>query len=144
MAFQRILIAIDGGSVGAYAAIIGIDLARSLHAEFALVNVIDPSEIFAPETGTEVDDFALRAEQDGTRVMTEFCAQLPAGTEPVQYLPRGAPGSEIVKTAKEWQADLIVIGSHGRRGLTRAMLGSVAEAVMRHAACPVLVVKTKE
>lgn len=46
-----------------------------------------------------------------------------------------------VNAAKEWPADLIVIGSHGRGGVKRALLGSVAEGVMRHAPCPVLVVR---
>jgi nucleotide-binding universal stress UspA family protein len=46
-----------------------------------------------------------------------------------------------VNAAKEWPADVIVIGSHGRAGVTRVLLGSVAEAVMRHAPCPVLVVR---
>ena len=49
----------------------------------------------------------------------------------------------ILQAASEWGADLIVIGSHGRDGLTRALLGSVAEGVMRQAPCPVLVVKAR-
>jgi universal stress protein A len=53
----------------------------------------------------------------------------------------GKPAAEIVNAAKEWPADVIVIGSHGRAGVTRVLLGSVAEAVMRHAPCPVLVVR---
>ncbi|MGE5112215.1 MAG: universal stress protein [Acidobacteriaceae bacterium] len=50
----------------------------------------------------------------------------------------------MVKAANEWPADLIVIGSHGRGGVERLLLGSVAESVTRHAACPVLVVRGDE
>lgn len=51
----------------------------------------------------------------------------------MEFMPVGRAAVEIVKTAKEWQANLIVIGSHGRKGLRRAVVGSVAESVMRHA-----------
>jgi len=56
----------------------------------------------------------------------------------------GKSASEIIRTAKEWPADIIVIGSHGRHGIQRALLENVAEAVMRHAPCPVLVIRAKE
>lgn len=61
----------------------------------------------------------------------------------LEFLVEGAPAAEIVKAALEWPADLVVIGSHGRGGLQRAILGSVAKAGMRRAPCPVLVVRTK-
>ncbi len=53
----------------------------------------------------------------------------------------GSPSPTIVATGQEWQADLIVIGTHGRSGLGRLALGSVAEAVLREAPCPVLTVR---
>ena len=52
----------------------------------------------------------------------------------------GAPANELVRVAKEHQVDLIIIGSHGRGGLSRAILGSVADRVMRTAHCPVMIV----
>jgi nucleotide-binding universal stress UspA family protein len=54
----------------------------------------------------------------------------------------GDPASEIVRTANEEHADIIVMGTHGRRGLSRLLMGSVAESVIRHAPCPVLTYKT--
>jgi nucleotide-binding universal stress UspA family protein len=59
----------------------------------------------------------------------------------LQFVRTGAPAEAIVRTAKEWPADLIV--SHGRTGVRRALLGSVAEGVMRSAPCPVLVVRAQ-
>jgi nucleotide-binding universal stress UspA family protein len=53
----------------------------------------------------------------------------------------GPPGPGIVQSAKGWNADLIVMGTHGRSGLSRLLMGSVAEHVVRHAACPVLTIK---
>ena len=54
-------------------------------------------------------------------------------------LVMGDPASEIVRVAKEEHPELIVLGTHGRTGLSRILMGSVAEAVMRHAPCPVLI-----
>src|SRR5262249_7953655 len=54
----------------------------------------------------------------------------------------GDPGREILRAARETGADLIVMGTHGRTGLTRLLTGSVAEKVLRKAPCPVLTVKT--
>jgi nucleotide-binding universal stress UspA family protein len=145
MDFQKVLVAVDEDPIAAHAAEVGMALARSLHAEVALIHATDPSAIYAPEPGMADDELALAlsAERDGARVMADFRARLPAGSEVLQFIPHGRPGPEIVKAAQEWGADLIVIGSHGRRGLTRTLMGSVAEAVMHHAPCPVLVVRAK-
>ncbi|ACB95549.1 universal stress protein [Beijerinckia indica] len=144
MSFQRILIAVDDDPIAAHAADVGIGLARSLQAQVALVHSIDPSPIFTPESGVEATELALRAAQEGARLMADFRAKLPAESHVLQFIPQGAPGDEIVRAAKEWEADLIVVGSHGRRGLTRTLVGSVAEAVMRKSPCPILVVRAKE
>ena len=55
-------------------------------------------------------------------------------------VPLGEPVAEILQVAKEWPADILVVGTHGRRGISRALLGSVAEKLVRLAECPVLVV----
>jgi nucleotide-binding universal stress UspA family protein len=57
-------------------------------------------------------------------------------------LEEGDPKSKIIDLANEWRADLIVVGSHGRKGLDRFLLGSVSEAVARHAHCSVEIVRT--
>jgi hypothetical protein len=57
------------------------------------------------------------------------------------FTPIGLPKEEILNTAKEWQADLIVMGTHGRTGLLHLVMGSVAEHIVRHATVPVLVVR---
>ena len=64
-----------------------------------------------------------------------------AGLEIEELIVHGEAASEIVRVAKERKVDLIVIASHGRTGLGRILFGSTAEAVVRHASCPVLVVK---
>ena len=63
------------------------------------------------------------------------------GLKVTTSLVRGNPRSKIVDVASKWKADLIVVGSHGRRGFKRMLLGSVSEAVVRHAPCSVHVVR---
>lgn len=141
MTFRKILIAVDEDPIAAHAAEVGMGLARALNAEIALIHAVDPSMTFAPEPGAIGDELALRDRRDGARVIADFRARLPAETHVLQFVRQGRPGAEIARAAREWGADLIAIGSHGRRGLTRAALGSVAEEVMRNAPCPVLVVR---
>jgi nucleotide-binding universal stress UspA family protein len=64
-----------------------------------------------------------------------------AGLEIEELIVHGEAASEIVRVAKDRKVDLIVVSSHGRTGLGRILFGSTAEAVVRHAPCPVLVVK---
>ena len=66
----------------------------------------------------------------------------PASVPVIHVLETGQPVEEILRVAKESHVDLIIMGTHGRRGLKRMLLGSVAERVMREAPCPVLTVKT--
>lgn len=75
------------------------------------------------------------------RVQLEALAPSDSRVGYSHKLLEGAPAEAIVQYADEEGADLIVIGSHGRTGFTRLLLGSVAEAVVRHAKCPVLTVK---
>lgn len=77
----------------------------------------------------------------------EYCHQLQtieptvAGVQYVQRCLQGQPEEEILRFAQAEAVDLIVVGSHGRTGLSRMLMGSVAEAIVRRAECPVVVVK---
>lgn len=144
MPFQRILVAVDAEPVAARAADLARDLARSTHGKLALIHVIDPGAGYAPEGGVPAGELYQLAEEEGRRFLETFRPTAVAEPPPLEFVPVGSPAAEIVKAAREWAADLIVIGSHGRAGVKRVLLGSVAEAVMRHAPCPVLVVRAGE
>ncbi|MBS0334079.1 MAG: universal stress protein [Proteobacteria bacterium] len=137
MAFHRILIAVDDTPLAAHAAQVGAELARRLGAEAALVSVVQPQP-----AGETVDPAVLTEElrEDARARLATLCERLFKDRRPLQFVQEGPAGETIVRAARDWSADLIVIGSHGRGGLARAVMGSVAEAVMRHAPCPVLVV----
>jgi nucleotide-binding universal stress UspA family protein len=142
VSFRRILIAADSTPLAVHAAELGIELASSLRAEIAFVHAIEPGLSQAP--GVLPSDLIAEAEREGRRLIAGFRPLLPQTSSPLEFIQVGKPASEIVRTAKEWPADMIVIGSHGRHGIQRALLGSVAEAVMRHAPCPVLVIRARE
>lgn len=144
MSFRRILIAVDGSPLAAQAADVAIELARSLGGEVALIHAIDPALNVSPESGVPADELMKLAMQDGKRLLAEFSSRATLKSPPLEFVQVGKPATEIVKAAKEWPADAIVIGSHGRGGVTRLLLGSVAEGVMRHAPCPVLVVRAQK
>lgn len=143
MSFRKILIAVDNSPIAARAAEVGAELAGNLHAQIALVHTIEPEQLFGPGVEIPRDELETALEKDSAQLMADLRASLPPGVPAQQFVEEGSPGEVIVKTAAEWGADAIVIGSHGRRGVTRAILGSVAEFVMRHAPCPVLVVRVK-
>lgn len=142
MSFRRILIAVDSDPLAVHAAERGVELATALAAEIAFVHAIDPGLSQAP--GITPGDLIGEAEREGRRLIAGCCQLLPHTQTPLKFIHIGKPASEIVRTAKEWPADMIVIGSHGRKGIERALFGSVAEAVMRHAPCPVLVIRARE
>ncbi len=145
MAFRRVLIAVDGEPVAAHAADVGVDLARSLGTEMAFVTVVDSSLAYPADTGVvSPNELLALARQDAKKLIDIFRQRLSQQTGVMEFILTGSPATEIAKAAKEWPADVIVIGSHGRGGVPRALLGSVAEGVMRHAPCPVLVIRAKE
>jgi universal stress protein A len=139
----RILIALNNEPLAVHAADEGIELARALKSELGFVYVIgEPSEIGA-DCGVSAEETIKIAKEDGKELIATIRQRVPE-LAALEFMPIGSAAVEIVKAAKEWPANLIVIGSHGRGGIQRAVLGSVAEAVVRHASCPVMVVKAEE
>ncbi len=145
--YNRILVAVDGSETSNLALKEAIKLAKDQRAILRLVHVVDLTLIyidlgapFAPEY-----EKALRAA--GEKVMG-ICSAIvrDAGVEfDAATIAIDVIGQHIYEAiedeAKRWQADLIVIGTHGRRGIRRALLGSVAEGVTRSASKPVLLIR---
>ena len=140
MVFRKILIALDDEPIAAHAADIGAELARLAGSEMAFIRVIDAELVNPADTA---DVLVASAKEEARKLIDDFRKRLPQQPAALDFVQIGSPVTEIVKAAKDWPADLIVIGSHGRGGIRRALLGSVAEGVMRQAPCPVLVVRAK-
>lgn len=142
MSFERILIAVDESAFAAHAARVGVELAKSLTAEIAFIYVVDPSVArAAPELGVPADELIATNQQEGKSLLAAFRERAGASLAALEFLEIGKPAAKIVEGAKSWPADLIVIGSHGRSGVERLLLGSITESVVRNASCPVLVVR---
>lgn len=137
---QTILVPIDFSDAADQALGVALSMARDHRAKLVLLTVPPPqpqapiSEMYVPE----FDDVRLI---DESRRQLKSLADSIADIPVEQRLVVGSPGHSIVDVAKECRADLIVMGTHGRSGLSRLILGSVAEHVLRHAPCPVLTIK---
>jgi nucleotide-binding universal stress UspA family protein len=83
------------------------------------------------------------ARRDGQALLTAAAARGAGAVTPWQFLREGKPADQIIAAAREWRADLIVLGTHGRSGVARVILGSTAEGVMRGAPCPVVAVRAR-
>lgn len=147
--YRRILVGVDGSTASLGALQEAIDLARDGRAELRIIHVVEspytyPDVLYGQGS---VDLEALRQtwRHAGQRVLDQAVGrarQAPIEVESA-LLEDGARrlSAVIADEAKEWRADLIVVGTHGRRGLERLLLGSVAEGVARTAPVSVLLVR---
>lgn len=139
---KQILITTDGSDCSLRAAELGIHLAKTLGANISVIYVIDT--VILKEMTKIADRKAVERElrEKGERYL-RYIAEL-AEKEELKTditLARGTPYDQIVHHAKSFKADLIVIGTHGRRGAERILIGTVAERVIEYAPCPVLVIR---
>ncbi|HUX63204.1 universal stress protein [Sulfuricella sp.] len=145
--YPHILVAVDGSELSNHALSEAIALAQSQHAVLRIVHVAD--EITLNWEGEYGDmSTVLESFRESGRRVLEKAQNLAreAGMEPEAKLLEiqtfGHRISDlIVEEAKDWPADLIVVGTHGRRGLHDVLLGSVADGVARRASVPVLLVR---
>ena len=146
MEIRSILLPTDFSDCGNYALSYAASLARTFGASIVCVHVIEPMVPTVGYSGmTEplpIADISDQLEDSAERELPKLaeCEEC-AGLEIEELIVHGEAAAEIVRVAKERQIDLIVVSSHGRKGLGRILFGSTAEAVVRHAPCPVLVVK---
>jgi len=144
--YQRILVAVDGSA----ASLLGLDeaikVAKSTGGRLMLVHVVDEL-VMTPDYVPAVyyEPIMLAVRESASKVLERTMAvvrraDLPCEQKLVETIG-GRAADEIVKQAKEWPADLIVMGTHGRRGLKRLAMGSDAEQVLRLSTVPVLLIR---
>ena len=149
MNIRSILLPTDFSECAAHAIPAAASLARLMGARIICLHVIEP---IVPTVGwtpvaepLPVADISDHLEDSAARELPKI-AEGPecAGLDVEDLIVHGEAASEIVRVAKERAVDLIVVSSHGRTGWGRILFGSTAESVVRHAPCPVLVVKPPE
>jgi universal stress protein A len=147
MTFKKILCAIDFSEPSRNALRAAAELARTSQATLVLVHVWQ-APLWTTDYGIQLPSDALleaRGAEEAKLASWRAEAQQLGAPEVTSKLARGVPWDEIVGAARDNKAiDLIVLGTHGRTGVRRALIGSVAERVVRHAPCTVMVVGSRE
>ncbi|HEY3027095.1 MAG TPA: universal stress protein [Pyrinomonadaceae bacterium] len=143
---RSILLPTDFSDCANFALPYAAGIARATGASLLCVHVV---ETVVPAVGYSgmseplpIADISEQLEESAEREMPRVAAcEECAGLNVEEMIVHGDAATEIVRVARERSVDLIVVSSHGRTGLGRILFGSTAEAVVRHATCPVLVVK---
>lgn len=148
--FNRILLAVDDTPCTAKAIDYAKDLVREFHSSIALVTVVPPTSPASygadpllgqqPIVVSEVSEIQQDAAQ---RYLKSISPEFEGARDIFLFNKVGNIRDEILNTAAEWTADLIVMGSNGRTGFEHFISGSVSESVIRKASCPVLVIPGK-
>jgi len=146
--YKKILVPIDGSPTSKRGLAEAIRLAKYHKARMRLIHVVDVF-IVTPtfESGRYVDDIQKSFREDGRRLLKKAEALVRKhglAVDSVMFEIVGGHAADIiVAQAKKWRADIIVIGTHGRRGVLRLVMGSDAEEVVRTSPVPVLLVRPK-
>jgi nucleotide-binding universal stress UspA family protein len=143
---ENILVALDFSEVTVEVIKHASQLGRALSAKLWLVHAGEPEPAFigyesGPQTVRDAVAGDLREDHRRTQQVAEKLRR--SGLEATALCPQGSTVETILREAEKLHADLIVMGSHGRGAVYRALLGSVSEGVLRKAACPVLIVPAR-
>jgi nucleotide-binding universal stress UspA family protein len=146
IALKRILVPVDFSESSRKALQYAGSFARQFNAELILLHVVEPPAYpgNAPLVVTAMmfDDADLR--ELAAKKLSELRNEIGSQTAVKANVRSGVPYHEIIRAAEETNTDLIVISTHSRTGFARMFLGSTAERVVRHAPCPVMVIRQKE
>ena len=145
--FQRILCASDFSKTSSEALVSAINVAKTNRASLTILHAHVPIVPLVPEQYIESGNWD-RVDTETRRWAEGQVAKLgekarKAGVRASAIMVTGDPARQIVRMARSKRADLIVVGTHGRRGFSKFFLGSVAERVIATAPCPVMTVRGK-
>jgi nucleotide-binding universal stress UspA family protein len=136
---MKILLAIDGSKFSQAAVQQLIALTSPREVEVRLLHVI---ELWPVHIHNLERDLRQEKREEAEQLLARTAQQLrTAGFNVTTIAKEGDPKADVIDDAAEWRADLIMVGSHGRKGLAHFLLGSVSEAVARHASCSVQIVR---
>jgi nucleotide-binding universal stress UspA family protein len=141
----KILLALDGSEEASVAARTAVDLAERMEAELHVVHVGVVAPVYHPERHGYLARYE-ELQEEAQRLLEKQVneVQSAGGTVAKAHLRMGRADEEIVVLGEEIEAGLIVTGSRGLGGIRRALMGSVSDSVVRHAHCPVMVVRKEK
>ncbi len=142
--YKNILIATDGSDLAAKAVATGLALAKELKAKVTAVTATEPfTAMVSPEGAAftfPIEEYEKAASDNAARILSKVSEDAAkAGVACETLHVNDFPSDAIIATAKDKGCDLIVMSSHGRRGLARVLLGSQAVQVLTHSSIPVLI-----
>ena len=139
---RRILFASDLSKASAKALGAAVALAKASHASVTIVHVLTPLAPVIPGRAINIEQLNREVQLQGERQLAKLVDKAKAaGVRAASLLVEGEPARQIVRAARSKRADLIVVGTHGRTGLDRFFVGSVAQRVVVTAPCPVVTVR---
>jgi universal stress protein A len=141
---KRILVPIDFSDCSRKALQYAIPLAQEHNAALTLLYVVPPPYAAGEYVGIDYAQLQAEMRVSGDKGLSKLANELDGLVSAEKLVRVGSPASEIIEAAKDLDADVIVISTHGRTGLKHVLLGSVVEHVVRRAPCPVLVVRERE
>ncbi len=143
--YKRILVPVDGSTASLNGLKEAVGLAKATGARLRILHVVDGLAFVAEHGGyvSDTDVFRKSGEQMLAKIMPRVQQQVRADSVVVENIS-GRASDTIVDMAQEWRADLIIMGTHGRRGVNRLVFGSDAELVIRTAPVPVMLVRSPE
>lgn len=141
---KRVLVPVDFSDCSKKALAYAVPFAKQFGAEIVIIYVVQPYPPVPEMTSVDFDAILTQARKGGEGELAKLRESITDDVTIKTVLRVGRPDSEIVRAADELNADLILLSTHGRTGLGRVFLGSVAEHVTRYAHCPVLTVRERE
>ena len=142
---RRILVATDFSKTSAKAVTGAIDLAKANRARLVILHAYVPFVPLVPEQYLEAgawDSIDTESRRWAERQLAMLADRAKkSGVRASSMMVTGDPSSQIVRVARSQRSDLIMVGTHGRRGFSRLFLGSVAERVIATAGCPVMTIR---
>lgn len=146
--FKKILYATDFSDLSAWALQYAVYLAEKCSAELHCIHVVDDSyqywltfDVATVPAGPPVEELTAAAEKQLEKFLAD---KVPAELAVTRKLLHGKPFVEIIRYARESEMDLIILGTHGWGALRQALMGSVADRVVRKSPCPVMTVRHPE
>jgi nucleotide-binding universal stress UspA family protein len=140
--FKKILIATDGSKRTESAAKKGLEIARECKSKVYAVYVVDTVTFTSVPMDMTWENMYQLLKEEGEAAVN-YVKEAGSGVDVETIVLEGNPALELTKFAKENDVDLIVVGTLGKSGIDRLLLGSVAEKIVRIAHCPVLVIKSE-
>ena len=143
MMARHILVPTDFSQYANYAVDYALELAKTLQARLTFIHVIHLTPLVTGDIGSlGISSYLAEIESDAQQRMQTLLNRVhQQGGQGETTIVQGVPFQVIIETAESRDVDLIVMGTHGRTGLTHVWMGSVAEKVVRLAPCPVLVTR---